>query len=135
MNITGAIIRKLRLKDNVSLERLTNELNTEFDTRLSRGTLSRWENGKSVPGYTNLKILAKHFNVTTDFLRGVSNNNRPNMDIKSNTQQVIKKSPKAYAINRVIKILEDDKFTSNHIGLIKKYIEFLEYKIDNNMME
>ncbi len=95
MNITGTILKDLRMKQQISLQELANELNAEFDAKISRGTLSRWENGKSVPGYTNLKNLAKHFNVTTDFLRGSSVNNFQNMNIKSNTYKQMRKTKKS----------------------------------------
>ena len=58
-----------------------NESPTVIFTRLgfSRGTVSKWRNGKSFPQGSSLQKIAKHFDVSVDYLLGKS-------DIRSEKQ-------------------------------------------------
>lgn len=135
MNITGTILKNLRMKKHLTLEELANELNDKFDINITRSMLSKWETGKSAPVYGHLKRLAAYFNVTTDFLLGFSDDNFQNIDIDLDTPKRIRKTKKSYEIENIIETLNNDKFTSKHIALIQYYIRFLEYEIDNNIIK
>lgn len=91
MNITGTIIKDLRMKKNITLEELSNKLNGEFGVNITRSMLCKWENGKAAPVYEHLKRLAKYFNVTTDFLLGFNHDNFQNIDINKDIPKRIKK--------------------------------------------
>ena len=43
---------------------------------VSSSAISQYENGRSQPSRSTLEALAKHFNVTTDYLLGTSTNPR-----------------------------------------------------------
>lgn len=70
MNITSAILKRLRDKKNITLEELATNVNEKFNTKTNKNTLARWESGKSEPKYEQLKCLALYYKVTTDFLLG-----------------------------------------------------------------
>lgn len=70
MNITGAILSRLREKNNKTLEELVTEINEKYNIDLKINEILRGESGKSEIRYEKLKCLALYYNVTTDFLLG-----------------------------------------------------------------
>lgn len=56
------ILRSLRIEKGISQERLAKDIN------FSLSIVNKWENGKKSPSVEAVKILAKYFCVTTDFL-------------------------------------------------------------------
>lgn len=88
MNITGKILKNLRLNKNITLDQLADEINEMFKISITGSMLSKWETGKANPIYDHLIRLASYYNVTTDFLLGfnqdekleMGNNNNNNLD-------------------------------------------------------
>ena len=50
-------------------------------TGKTRQTISQYVNGISEPGYDTRVIIAKYFNVTTDYLLGLSDIPNPNIGV------------------------------------------------------
>lgn len=61
----GGTIRKLRLQKGLTQEQLSYALSVSVQT------VSRWENGVNDPDVAMLPMVAKLFNVTTDYLLGM----------------------------------------------------------------
>ncbi len=59
------ILRDLRKYKNITQAKLASEIN------FSLSTINKWENGKKLPGYDAIKILAIYFNVSADYLLGL----------------------------------------------------------------
>lgn len=59
------ILKELRLEKSLTQEELAKELN------FSMSVVNKWENGKKNPSVDSLKILAKYFGVTIDYLLGI----------------------------------------------------------------
>lgn len=59
------ILKELRLEKSLTQEELAKELN------FSMSVVNKWENGKKNPSVGSLKILAKYFDVTIDYLLGI----------------------------------------------------------------
>ena len=59
------ILKELRLEKGLTQEELAKELN------FSMSVVNKWENGKKNPSVDSLKILAKYFDVTIDYLLGI----------------------------------------------------------------
>lgn len=55
-------------------ERNINQTKLAKDTNISTGNISDWKSGRSMPSSKKLDILAKYFNVSTDYLLGNENN-------------------------------------------------------------
>lgn len=70
MKLTGAILKRLREKNNKTLEELVAEINEKYNIDLKVNELKKLESGKSEIRYEKLKCLALYYNVTTDFLLG-----------------------------------------------------------------
>ena len=60
--------KKLRIDKDISQKKLG------FLFNVSQQTINKWEHGLSEPTYDTLKKLAIYFEVTTDYLLGLSNN-------------------------------------------------------------
>ncbi|WP_022777416.1 helix-turn-helix domain-containing protein [Butyrivibrio sp. AE3009] len=65
MNNLGSKIKELRIAENLTQERLAEELNVSFQS------ISRWENGISTPDISLIPVIARYFNVSTDYLFGL----------------------------------------------------------------
>ena len=63
------IIKELRKSFNISQVQLAKELG------VTKQCVSNWENDNILPSLDMLLKIAKYFNVTTDYLLGVSNDN------------------------------------------------------------
>ena len=59
-------LKELRKEKNITLMQL------EKETGLSKSTVNDWENGKRIPNAKAIVILARFFEVTTDYLLGES---------------------------------------------------------------
>ena len=57
-------LKELRLENNVSQVQIAKLLN------MSKMAISHWEKGNSEPSIEQLKILAKYFDVSVDYLIG-----------------------------------------------------------------
>jgi len=62
----GIILSQLRIERNLSQKELADELN------ISSGSIGMWETHKRLPSLYMLAKLAQYFNVTTDYLLGIS---------------------------------------------------------------
>ena len=65
MNNLGTKIKELRIAENLTQEKLAEELNVSFQS------ISRWENGISTPDISLIPVIARFFGVSTDHLFGL----------------------------------------------------------------
>lgn len=65
MNNLGSRIKELRVAENLTQEKLAEELNVSFQS------ISRWENGISTPDISLIPTIARFFGVSTDYLFGL----------------------------------------------------------------
>ncbi len=61
------ILKDLRVETGLTQDQLAKDIN------FSMSIVNKWENGKKNPSVQALKILAKYFNVSTDYLLGLEN--------------------------------------------------------------
>jgi transcriptional regulator with XRE-family HTH domain len=133
MNITGTILKNLRLKKNITLDQLAAELNETFDINITGSMLSKWETSKAAPIYDHLKRLASYYDVTTDFLLGFDHyENLTNVD-SNTTKNKIRYSKKYNKIEIISKLLENDKLTHKDLCFIEDFINLYISKKDNNL--
>ena len=59
------ILKELRLEKGLTQEELAKQLN------FSMSVVNKWENGKKLPGYEALRILAKFFEVDGNEILGL----------------------------------------------------------------
>lgn len=59
-------LKELRIEKGITQDKLAEE------TGLSQAALANWENGKRSPSAGAIITLAKYFNVSTDYLLGIT---------------------------------------------------------------
>ncbi len=63
----------MRLKELRKQQKLS-QLKLSLDLNMSQNTISRYETGEREPGIAELILIAKYFNVSVDYLLGVTDN-------------------------------------------------------------
>ncbi|SHJ43220.1 helix-turn-helix domain-containing protein [Lutispora thermophila] len=96
----GSILKKLRTEKNITQEELAKVLN------VSRPTIGRYEINERFPDQENLVKLSKFFNVSIDYLLGLT-------DIKEPINELIKKGEVSIKppsdIERIYESLPDEE--------------------------
>ena len=65
---------------NIKLIRVTNDytqLKVQMDTGISQSTLSKYENGETLPTVENLMILASYYKTSLDYLMDRTDEQKP----------------------------------------------------------
>ena len=118
-------LKKLRLSKGLSQKELADMLN------IGRTTVCGYEQGKIVPKQDGLLELSKIFNVSTDYLTGVSNNPKPINDSMSDVSYLLKTIHNVLLDNDNTKILYEGKqLSKNEISFIEQLIQQLQNNID-----
>lgn len=71
MNTLGSQIKKLRKEKNLTQQAFSEKLNTLYGLKTDRVMVSKWETGFQTPMIATLKIIAKFFGVSLDYLNGI----------------------------------------------------------------
>lgn len=70
--ILGQRLKSLRLSNNLTLEQAGAKFN------VTKQTVSYWEKGERVPSFDVATALAEYYDVSLDYLAGLSNNPKRN---------------------------------------------------------
>jgi len=77
----GNTIKMLRNERDISLEMMVWDINNKFadelDKPLNKSMVSRWENNVNDPSLRQAIILTKYFNVSLDYLIGLTDKRTP----------------------------------------------------------
>lgn len=65
-------IKQLRNEQGMTIDMLAYDMNQRFGINLNKGLISKWENGKNDPSLEYAVYLAQYFNVSLDFLIGLT---------------------------------------------------------------
>lgn len=112
-------LKKLRLEHNLTQEQLAQRVNT------TKANISMIESGKRNLTASSLQIFADFFNVSTDYLLGISDN--PNSIIIKVADANGTITPVQHELINATKGL-----TAEDLIKINEYIEFLKSKKGNN---
>jgi transcriptional regulator with XRE-family HTH domain len=84
MQTFGERLRRVRREQFIRQKQLATHLN------IAVSTLSQYENDKRHPNFDILSQISKYFNVSTDYLLGINNNEKSNLmkDIESVDEQL-----------------------------------------------
>jgi transcriptional regulator with XRE-family HTH domain len=63
VNSFGDKLKTLRTNRKLTIEELVSSLNKKYDTKLSKSSVSRWENGEADPKLEFVRILSDYFEV------------------------------------------------------------------------
>lgn len=75
----GEKIKELRTERCLTMDMLVEDLNTRFslDKPINKSMISRWESGRNEPSLENAKCLSIYFNVSVDYLIGLTSTRVP----------------------------------------------------------
>ena len=75
----GAKIKELRTERDLSMDMLVADMNTKYDLSkpLNKSMISKWENGINDPTLENAKYLSMYFDVSLDYLIGLTDTRTP----------------------------------------------------------
>lgn len=68
----GNRLKELRTERDMSLDMVVYDINQRYNIELSKGNLSRWENDKNTPSLRMAKYLCLYYNVSLDYLLGLT---------------------------------------------------------------
>lgn len=79
LNGIGKRIKDLRIERDLSMDMLVADMNTryELDKPLNKSMVSRWESDKYNPSLQSAKCLCDYFDVSLDYLIGLSDVRTP----------------------------------------------------------
>lgn len=95
-NIVGNRLKKLRTEQQLTMEMMVEDFNMKFGENLNTSQVSRWENGKTDPGLSTGAKLAMYYNVSLDYLIGLTDVKTPSRLLALATRQ---KSPEVPVLN------------------------------------
>ena len=70
-------LRLLRMEHCITMDMLAYDMNQRFNINLSKGLISKWEQGKNDPSLEYACYLAQYFNVSLDYLIGLTDVRTP----------------------------------------------------------
>lgn len=109
-------LKELRKSNGYSMDDLCQIYNKQFNGRMNKSTLSRYENGLQEPLFTVVKNLAYIFNVSVDYLSNEEKNSsekseefEESVTINRNGKKTVYKIPKEKldALEPLIKSLKE----------------------------
>lgn len=135
-------LKKLRQQQRWTMKELAEEINKFVDSPFSVSSVSNWENKGSEPPYNILCAIAKAFNVSSDYLIGLSdqetNTNIPSLQSNEDTQKEIQSTIKTDQIQQDIQVKV--QHIQDQLGVLSpekkelldkeliEYLNFFDYK-------
>lgn len=81
-------IKELRQERELTLDMLVMDLNEKYPgMNVNKSMISRWESGKNDPTLGNAKIIAQYFNVSLDYLIGLTDIRTPSRLLAKNMKK------------------------------------------------
>lgn len=78
MKTLGDKIKELRTERDLTMDMLVADMKSRFgDIKMDKSMLSRWERGENDPSLENAKFLSVYFNVSLDYLIGLTDVRTP----------------------------------------------------------
>jgi len=70
-------LKELRIERQITLDLLAYDLNNKYEINVNKGQISKWENGKNDPSLHHAACLAEYFDVSLDYLIGLTDVRTP----------------------------------------------------------
>ncbi|MDU2683140.1 MAG: helix-turn-helix transcriptional regulator [Clostridium sp.] len=138
----GKLLKELREEKNVSMDKMVEDLKKLYDVNIAKSTISKWENNKADPSMEYARILIKYFNVSLDYLLGISkykNKDEELKDYKSKMNEFAKKHNKNFYENKLLNSFNklNDEGKNEAIKRVDELTELNKYKKeeDNKIIE
>lgn len=73
----GTILTELRNERQLTMDMLVEDINYKYDMKLNKSMVSRWERNENDPSLEMAVVLAKYYNVSLDYLIGLTDVKTP----------------------------------------------------------
>ena len=70
-------LKQLRSERQITMDLLAYDLNQKYDINVNKGLISKWESGKNDPSLRYAAYLAEYFDVSLDYLIGLTDVRMP----------------------------------------------------------
>ena len=78
MDVLSERIKQLRKERDLTMDMLVADIKRMFpNIKMEKSMLSRWENEQNEPSFENAKYLSMYFNVSLDYLAGLTDVRTP----------------------------------------------------------
>ena len=81
-NVFGKRLKDLRDEHELTMDFVVYDMQRKFEIEINKSQLSRWERGQS-PSLHYLKYLAMYYNVSADYLLGITDSKKPSAKINT----------------------------------------------------
>lgn len=85
----GNLLKQLREEKNVSMDKMIEDLKSLYSISIAKSTISKWENNKADPSMENAKVLCNYFNISLDYLLGLSKFKNKEEELEAHKYQMI----------------------------------------------
>ncbi len=117
----GERFKKLRIEKNLKQQELVDDFNKIYGYTFNKSSISQYENNKRKPETDALIDFALYFNVSVDYLLGVSN-------IKNTSSKFIQCDLSTKILNFTTNFFMDDKISRNDKDMFFKKISELYFE-------
>lgn len=138
----GNLLKQLREEKNVSMDKMIEDLKNLYSISIAKSTISKWENNKADPSMENAKILCNYFNISLDYLLGLSkfkNKEEELSDYKNRMNEFAKNHNKNFYENKLLDNFNklNDEGKKEAIIRVNELTELSKYKKeeDNKVVE
>ena len=77
MKELGERLKALRQERDMTMDMVVYDMGKKYNIEITRGHLSKWENGKNDPSLRLAAYLALYYNVSLDYLMGLTDSKAP----------------------------------------------------------
>ena len=65
-------LKELRTERGITMDLLAYDMNAKYQININKGHISKWESGKNDPSLRHAAYLAEYFDVSLDYLIGLT---------------------------------------------------------------
>ncbi len=73
----GKRLKEIRNERDLSLDMVVKDIQDRFNVKISKGSLSKWENDINSPNIEYLSVLVRYYNVSLDYIIGLTDKKTP----------------------------------------------------------
>ena len=77
LKVVGKRLKELREERELTMDMVVSDMKNKFDIEISRGHMSKWENGVNVPTLRLAAYLCQYYGVSIDYLIGLTDSRVP----------------------------------------------------------
>ena len=78
MDVLSQRIKALRTERELTMDMMVADMKSKYpNIKIEKSMLSRWEKGENAPSWENCKYLSMYFDVSLDYLAGLTDTRTP----------------------------------------------------------